>query len=262
MEQKSRSSPDELYEQNVGSDKNHIYNDTLSDENTKLREELQTLQNEYDEFVYIASHDLASPLRTTISFCELLENDIANNNTREIERDVAYILDGNQKAQKLLHALLTLSRLKIQTTESVNLNDCINLAVENLKAEIPDFPIKVVTEITKEILADTKLITMLFYEILKNSHQSKSNNVLIRSPNKEQNYYSIKDNGEGISDHLVDKTFVPFRSFFVAETPLLGMGLAYCKKIIRLYKGSISLHSKGRSTGAEVRFTIATDDKK
>jgi len=50
----------------------------------------------------------------------------------------------------------------------------------------------------------------------------------------------IKDNGQGISEELMDKIFIPF---FSTKKQGSGIGLSLCKQIVMLHRGTIQVQS-------------------
>jgi len=58
----------------------------------------------------------------------------------------------------------------------------------------------------------------------------------------------VQDSGEGIDSSDLDKIFEPFFTTKSKDSPApacgAGLGLAFCKKIVDSYNGSISVESK------------------
>jgi signal transduction histidine kinase len=51
----------------------------------------------------------------------------------------------------------------------------------------------------------------------------------------------VIDNGPGILDEVQDKIFIPF---FTTKKNGTGIGLSLCQQIMRLHRGTITVHSK------------------
>jgi two-component system, sensor histidine kinase and response regulator len=67
---------------------------------------------------------------------------------------------------------------------------------------------------------------------------------------------SVSDNGSGVGPDRLEKMFLPFRRMHSrTDYPGFGLGLAYCRKIVRAYNGSISA-SLPSDKGLKVTVTI------
>ncbi len=82
--------------------------------------------------------------------------------------------------------------------------------------------------------------------------------ILISTERKENIVnISIKDNGLGIPDTIIDKIFDPFMTHGKKEGT--GLGLSITKKIIEDHSGSISVHSDlGEGTTFVVSLPIVS----
>ncbi|MDR0812188.1 MAG: HAMP domain-containing histidine kinase [Paludibacter sp.] len=94
--------------------------------------------------------------------------------------------------------------------------------------------------------ADAEQLTQVFNNLLKNAVQSiptDRRGKIDVSISKVDKYVkiSIKDNGCGISDEIVDKLFVPN---FTTKSSGMGLGLSITKNIIEQMKGKINFISR------------------
>jgi two-component system, NtrC family, nitrogen regulation sensor histidine kinase NtrY len=64
-------------------------------------------------------------------------------------------------------------------------------------------------------------------------------------------YIQVIDNGQGITEDLIDKIFIPF---FTSRKDGSGIGLSLSRQIMHLHKGSIYVRSM---PGIETIFTLA-----
>ncbi|MFT7583425.1 MAG: light-regulated signal transduction histidine kinase (bacteriophytochrome), partial [Myxococcota bacterium] len=78
-------------------------------------ERLDAVEAEFERFVYRASHDLQAPLRTVISFCELLETHCGDALDDTGQTYLDYAVGGAKHGQTLVRALLTFSRAGRET---------------------------------------------------------------------------------------------------------------------------------------------------
>jgi two-component system, NtrC family, nitrogen regulation sensor histidine kinase NtrY len=70
--------------------------------------------------------------------------------------------------------------------------------------------------------------------------------------NNDKTFIKVADNGQGMSEEVMDKIFVPF---FSTKKTGSGIGLSLCKQIMMLHKGTIQVQSKpGEGTAFILQF--------
>ena len=130
--------------------------------------------------------------------------------------------------------------------ERLNINDCIDEAVESTKADTAAVVVKELNPLPK-VLAAKADIGLIVTSVLDNSlyaleHRSKKNS-LIRIETKREDdtvLIIIADNGDGIEAEHRKKVFEPF---YTSRPDAKGMGLATAQHVVQKYEGSISLRS-------------------
>ena len=106
----------------------------------KLAEDLKRSNDDLQQFAYIASHDLQSPLRNVEGFVQLLFRRYKNKLDDKADEYITFIHDGVKDMQMLIYDLLEFSKVEseIKTFTSVDMSLCVNKAISNLKAEIDE----------------------------------------------------------------------------------------------------------------------------
>lgn len=74
------------------------------------QQELEAANAELEQIAYAASHDLREPLRMVVSFLQLLEQEEADRLGDTGREYLGFAVDGGQRLQKLMDALLAYSR--------------------------------------------------------------------------------------------------------------------------------------------------------
>lgn len=98
-----------------------------------------------------------------------------------------------------------------------------------------------------ELTADPELIEQVLINLLLNAMQSveKKRDAVIdlgaRLDGRGKLIIQVTDNGPGIEKENLDKVFIPF---FSTKEEGSGIGLSLSRQIMRLHKGTISVHSK------------------
>ncbi len=99
------------------------------------------------------------------------------------------------------------------------------------------------------VLCDKSLIEHVLINLINNATDAVSNNVLPKNKgieikswiNDDQHQViSIKDNGNGIPENLIEEIFIPF---FTTKEDGSGIGLSLSRQIMHLHGGSISVQS-------------------
>jgi len=223
---------------------------------------LQKKNEELEQFVYIASHDLQEPLRTTTSFIELLKKKYQNELDENANKYFDFIVDASSRMKTLITDLLDYSRLGA-TKEWTQVD--ANLVLDNVLADLGDAIKNAQAEVLSEQLpvftGHQVEIKQLFQNLLSNAIKFRKKEIAPRihiSASDERTHwkFAIRDNGIGIDPQYKEKIFLIFqRLHSKSEFEGSGIGLAHCKKIVELHGGSIWLDSVP-GQGTTFYFTI------
>lgn len=237
--------------------------DQLKSQLAATHKELEKIKAEYAEFVYIISHDLQAPLRQIEGFVDLLSLRHDDDLDDKSKRHLALIVDGSNKAKKLLNALVEYSRLNTLRSPfiSINCNELMEEVSLELSSLIELNNVTITYPKLPNIVGDKDQIFQLFYHLIHNAitYQNTENPPQINIDFKDKIScweFSIQDNGIGIKDKLTEKIFkVLRRAVSDKHYPGMGMGLALSKKILELHGGDIRVESKIES-GSTFYFTL------
>ena len=141
----------------------------------------------------------------------------------------------------------------------VSLRDSMDRALLLFKNRLPN-SIRLETDYQDipPVLGNESALVRLWTHLIQNALQAMGSGGLLKLTIRRDGNFGIvavEDEGGGIPPEIVDTLFDPF----VTTKPLaegLGMGLAYCKKIVESMRGTISHSAKGGGTVFTVRIPL------
>lgn len=222
--------------------------------------ELERSNKDLDEFAYVASHDLKAPLRGVDQLASWIEEDIAEKKYDELDQNLTLMRSRVTRMEKLLADLLAYSR--IGRTEIT----IIQIDTSDRSREIFDLTAapKSFQLVIGSGMPVFNTYASAFDQVLRNlinnavKHRAKDNGTIwIDCDSSHSDYYSfsVKDNGEGISEEHHKLIFKMFKSLKPRdEVEGSGMGLALVKKIVNFYGGDV-LVASSIGKGAQFTFT-------
>lgn len=231
---------------------------------SKLRHTLKVVQSkeeEFEQFTFIASHNLQEHLLTATSFLDLIEKE---NKHQFSERSLMYLDHISQacnRTKTMLKDLLDYLRIgKNQPVEEINCNLLLEAALSELAPLIDQKNAHISVGDLPMLLAYPDELGMLFKHLLSNALKFVDTNPIIQIEIQEEEHnwtFSVKDNGIGIEAGYLNKIFYIFQRLHARESyPGNGIGLALCKKIALLHNGKIWVKSQA-GIGSTFYVTIS-----
>ena len=229
----------------------------------RTNRKLVALNAELDEFTDMVSHDLQEPLRTLITFSDMLGKDLGHSLSERAAKDLHFITDAAKRMQTLIRDLLALARASRapQKREIVSLDMCADWALEALATRVRETDALVTRDVLPEVWGDATLITQLYQNLIGNALKfTVEQHPIIRLTSEEKNggrIFGVEDNGIGIEAKHARQIFEPFRRLHGrGEYEGSGIGLAICRKIVERHGGKIWVESE-KGMGAHFRFTLS-----
>lgn len=246
-------------------------NESKANEIKKINIELESLNENLENFAYIASHDLNEPLRKIRTFGDLIQQEFEHDSPDKelIISHIERMQNSAERMQELIQDLLSYSRVSSgqQILEVTDLNSILKDVVTDLQMtisekdaiiEVKDLPNAIKT---KEVQM-RQLFQNLIANALKFSKKENNPKIIISSSivygeplnslnfkeeNEGQKFVkiTITDNGIGFDEKYLDKIFGVFQRLHGRSAyPGTGIGLSICKKIVELHQGVITAKSK------------------
>ena len=237
----------------------------LEEQSQKLSKNLQALQMSYaelEQFAYIASHDLKSPLRNIGSYAQLLKRRYYDKFDANANEFIDFIVNNATQMNMIISDLLEYSRADSQKElVKVDFNKMIEIVKINLREAILSNKAVIEIEHLPTIFGVRSAIIQLLQNLVENAIKYQSNqkpHIIIKAQKEGEEYwrFSLSDNGVGLNEAYQDKAFQPFQRLGSRDRPGSGMGLAICRKVVKLHGGNIWYNSANDNTGTTFHFTI------
>lgn len=219
---------------------------------------------ELEQFAFIASHDLKTPLRNIASFVQLIQRRLDPALSEELKEYFQFVNDGVHRMNTLINDILSYSRYGYAQMERSRLNVrnllemvCFSMA-QKLQARNACVELDIECD---EIMGDANQLQQLFYNLIDNSlkyNVADSVEIVVKVIDRPFTWqFSFKDNGIGIPRAFQHKVFRMFqRLHHQAPYEGTGLGLALCKRIVENHCGEIWIESD-EGQGTTVHFTLS-----
>ncbi len=218
---------------------------------------------EFKDFAYIVSHDLAGPVRSMVAFSQILKENLKSADSEEDKLHLELVIESGQKLGEMIQGLLAFSRLNTVPKQrtlvelEVVVARCYMMLQSKLDASKGHFNYPRMPE----VLGDAAQLQTVFYNLFDNAlkfHKpDQAPDIRVRVDSTSQGWeFSISDNGIGIDPLFYDDVFRPLRKLHTDEAyPGAGMGLTLVRKIVLAHGGEIWLEPSELG-GLKVSFTI------
>lgn len=222
-------------------------NRTLEEKVAERTDELTRSNFELKQFAYIASHDLQQPLRTIISFAELLRMRLEGIIPVEAEEYFRLMEEGAARMQKLITDLLAFAQIGSNNLvfENVDTRKVLESVLANLHLQIEETQTTVTFGALPIVRGSFSLLEQLLQNLIANAIKYRSKTALpainIEVIEREAQWeFCVRDNGIGIAPEHHEQVFEIFRRLHTQkEYSGTGIGLAICRKIVQLHSGNI-----------------------
>ncbi|EME70739.1 Signal transduction histidine kinase [Paramagnetospirillum caucaseum] len=227
-------------------------------------DELARSNADLEQFAYVASHDLQTPLRNIASYAQLLARRYEGRLDKDADEFIGYIVGGAKHMSSMIPDLLDYARVSRSPPEfvPVDLNQVVESVLANLGPDIQDSGATVKMDKLPVVLAEARQAESLFQNLLENA-------LIYRQPDAPPQIeitatlepkglwrVAVRDNGIGIEPAYFEKIFIIFQRLEPARFPGgTGIGLALCRRIVHRFGGTIWVESEPRK-GTTFNFTL------
>ncbi len=212
---------------------------------------LKTSNEELQRFAYMASHDLQEPLRSIVSFSQLLERRYKGRLDADADEFIAFIVEGGTRMQTLIRDLLQVSRVETQAKEPAptDAGAVVARALALLDPSLVEAGATVTVGELPQVMADAAQLEQIVVNLVGNAVKYRRAGVppeiAIRARRLDDMVeFAVADNGIGIEEQYYDRIFEMFQRLHTHdEVEGTGIGLAIVKKIVDRHGGTVRVES-------------------
>ena len=247
---------------------------TISSDVTALKKSQQLIaekNKELEQIVYVASHDLRSPLVNVDGYSrelgflvdelsedlhdlDLSDQSLGNRIIKalpSVHEALSHIRNSTRQMDGLLKGLLRLSRsgrVSLNITE-VDMNDLLTRVISGIGFALKESGGEIQVDQLPPCLGDSIQLTHVFTNLISNSlkyrHPDRQGLIRIRGAIKGARcVYSVEDNGIGIAEEHQENIFQLFHRLDPSRSEGEGLGLTIVRQIIERLNGAVWVESK------------------
>ena len=225
----------------------------------RLELELRQANDNLQEFSYVASHDLRSPLRGIADLVEWIQADLGEHAAPEVTRNLGRVAVRIQRMERLIDDLLSYARASRAATE-FTLVDLDALVRGILEIQPPPAGFNVELNLAVPAFQATRIpLETALRNLLSNAvkHHDRSAGQVTVSACVDDSFceISVTDDGPGVPPTGRERIFKLFQTLAASERAGSGIGLALTKRLVEVHGGRIELVSPvSDGRGACFRF--------
>jgi len=227
------------------------------------RQELEHLQREFNGLSYAVAHDLRAPLRAVTGFLEALNDDYARQLPAPAHAYLQRALDSAHRSQRMVDALLRLSRIGGEPLErvAIPLATLVGEVRQELMRDVVGREIEWRIGPLPTLTCDRRLCHEAFGHLLANAikftvSQPRAVIEVFVQNGTAPPVVVVRDNGVGFNAARAEHLFMPFARFHPQQAfEGIGAGLAIAAKIVRRHGGRIWAESE-EGGGATFNVTL------
>ncbi|MGJ8682015.1 PAS domain S-box protein [Paraglaciecola sp.] len=216
----------------------------------KAEDEIKQANAELEEFSYRTSHDLRSPLISSIKLLDLISEAVQSNETDKALMAIGMVQTSLTRLEELVKDILTLTKATKLDEEinALNVSEVINQSLSNLSymENFDRLDIRLNLNFTNELYAPKSRLILIIENLLSNAikYQDIGKNdsyIEISTENVHHKFIlKVRDNGLGVPKNQQAKLFQMFKRFHPKTAFGSGLGLYMLQKSVKILDGNVT----------------------
>lgn len=242
----------------------------INEEVSKKNRELVRINNDLDNFIYTASHDLKSPIANMEGLIILLHDMLQGKLEKEDESVLNMVGKSINKLKQTIADLTEITKVQKELQDSLEplvFEEILQGVKEDIHTLIEDSGAVITADFEVEgLLYAKKNLRSIIYNFVSNAlkYRSPARQAEVRLHSYRQNNFvvlEVTDNGLGIKKEQQHKLFTMFKRLHT-HVEGTGIGLYIVKRIIENNGGRIEVESEeGKGTTFKVFFKQVAAEK-
>ena len=236
-------------------------------ERKKMEAILLQKNAELEEFTYRTSHDLRSPLSSSIQLIKMSQNLLDKGDIEKTKVSLDHVDLSLQKLEQLINDILELTKAqnKQELIREVSIEKMVEDALFKLE-HMPDFEnlrIEKDIQIDDQIYTQPSRLNLIIENTISNAikyhdkDEDQSICQIVARIDWDDFIYEVIDNGLGVPEDLREKMFQMFQRFHPDAAQGSGLGLYMMKKSAEILGGDFEYEA--RAKGSIFRLRIPMD---
>ncbi len=234
----------------------------------RAKNEAEEANRAKDRFLAMLSHELRTPLTPVLMTIASLRRE--PNLSDDIRHDLEVLQRNVELEALLIDDLLDLTRIahgKLELhNDAVDIHSTIEHSLNICAGDVVGKKIQIIRHFDARehhCWADPARLQQVFWNLVKNAAKFTPEGgrieISTRNTDTHQIVIEISDNGIGIEKNLMPRIFDAFEQgggTVTSQYGGLGLGLAICKRVVDLHRGTIEAQSEGKGRGAKFTVTL------
>jgi two-component system, sensor histidine kinase and response regulator len=208
------------------------------------------------EFLAVLAHELKAPISAVESYLQIMKTRILGDDFSAYNHMLDRSLIRMDGMRRLIFDLLDLTRIesgqKKREIKKIIISDLITNIIETLSPMAQAKNVSIVNNFPSnvEIMGDQLELQIVFNNLISNAIKYNKDNgkVFIEGQNTDSFLkVKVRDTGIGLSSDEIQRLFGEFVRIRNEKTVSIegsGLGLSIVKKIVSMYQGAVTVHSK------------------
>lgn len=214
-------------------------------------------EEQKDEFIAIASHELKTPLTSIKIYTELLYQNLFHDQNMETAQMVLKIGGQVDRLSWLIREMLDVTRISSgslrMTREYFDFSRLLEEVVEDMQTTTESHQLKITVQPYIQIWGDKERLRQVLVNLVSNAikYSPEAKQVDIRTAATDEGVTtSVHDTGIGVPEKMKGRIFDRFFRATAKDNnfPGIGLGLYICSEIAKQHKGRVWFESQPGDT--------------
>jgi PAS domain S-box-containing protein len=214
--------------------------------------DLRRANQDLEQFVYSASHDLQEPIRNVAIYSQMIQRKFGDQLTPQAQLYFNYVIEGAQRVGSLVQDLLDYTRaanLDEEVKGPVDAEEVLNVVLADLAQSIQESKASITREPLPSVLMRDVHLRQIFQNLITNAIKYRKQDavpavhVSAKLIDSSTAQFAVRDSGIGIPPEYHEQIFGVFKRLHDRSYQGTGIGLAISQRIVERYNQKIWVDS-------------------